>query len=238
LELSKKRKIEIILIGHSLGAGSAAIAAMELNSKPFGNARNDIQVSAHAIGFGCPALLSKSLSLATKDYVTTVIADADFIPRMSGATLFNLLLDLRSFDYKKQAERDVEQALRELKGMLGFKISEDDIQNVMGYVRRGLEKVGLSQEAPSALEFNANENETKSVKRKEPVLFPPGECIHFYRDGSGISGSYVPCDFFDEVRSHTYSLFHRSCFELMILISINLIVNTLHVMNHEFSRLT
>jgi len=31
------------------------------------------------------------------------------------------------------------------------------------------------------------------------VLFPPGECIHFYRDGSGISGTYVPCNFFNEI---------------------------------------
>ena len=73
-----------------------------------------IECSARVIGFGCPALLSKDLSIATKEYVTTVIADADFIPRMSGATLVNLLLDVTSFDYRMQAERDVEQALREL----------------------------------------------------------------------------------------------------------------------------
>jgi hypothetical protein len=30
-------------------------------------------------------------------------------------------------------------------------------------------------------------------------LFPPGTCIHFYRDGSGITGSQPPCTFFDEI---------------------------------------
>ncbi|KAL3791048.1 hypothetical protein ACHAW5_002825 [Stephanodiscus triporus] len=230
LQLSKKRKIDITLIGHSLGAGAATIAAMEWNSQPFGreksdsgdvggNAKNGIQVSAHVIGFGCPALLSKSLSLATKDYVTTVIADADFIPRMSGATLVNVLLDMKNFDYRMQAERDVEQALRELQSKfsgqsaLSFNIAEDDIQSVMGYVRKGLEKV--TSTAPSAVKStnktkdgdDANnifiektkDYKTQIVKNTEPVLFPPGECIHFYRDGSGISGSYVPCDFFNEI---------------------------------------
>jgi len=119
LKLSKKRKLEITLIGHSLGAGAATIAAMEWNSKPFNpktndneddDTKNEIQISAHAIGFGCPALLSQPLSLVTKAYITSVIADSDFIPRMSGATLVNLLLDVRTFDYRRQAERDVEQA--------------------------------------------------------------------------------------------------------------------------------
>lgn len=226
LELSKKRKIEITLIGHSLGAGAATIAAMEWNTKPFGqakldhdhtdaarvnNMKNDIQVSAHVIGFGCPALLSKSLSLATKEYVTTVIADADFIPRISGATLVNLLLDVKSFDYRKEAERDIEQALREVqsrvsssddssKSMLSFKIGEDNIQSVMGFIRRGMETVTTTTDAIDVIV------EGKQIKKKQPVLFPPGDCIHFYRDGSGISGAFVPCDFFNEVRVLTFDV--------------------------------
>ena len=95
---------------------------MEWNSKQFAHANDDgdgskmddVKVSAHVIGFGCPALLSQQLSLMTRDYVITVIADADVIPRMSGATLVNFLLDLWKFDYRDQAERDVEQALREV----------------------------------------------------------------------------------------------------------------------------
>ena len=131
---------------------------------------------------------------------------------MSGATLVNLLLDLRQFEYQEQAERDVEQALRELQGRLTdssstpvgsrqsnkgvLSIDEDAIQKVMGYVHRGIEKVsgeGDVSESSSTKEAEA------AVEKMVPCLFPPGCCIHFYRDGSGIDGTYVPCTFFDEV---------------------------------------
>jgi len=165
---------------------------------------------------------------------------------MSGATLVNLLLDVKGFDYRRLAERDVEQALRELqcryfsdgssggstaiataasgggdgggaslksKSKLTFNIDEDDIQTVMGYVHRGLEKVAKTTSATTS--YSSVDNSTKKlqndeilgdknedgqeVEKMQPVLFPPGQCVHFYRDGSGISGSYVPCTFFNEI---------------------------------------
>ena len=223
VELSNKRKIEINLIGHSMGAGAATIAAMEWNSKGFnvgedrdGIKNNDgIEISAHVIGFGCPAILSKSLSVATQDYCTTVIADADMIPRMSGATLVNLILDLMTFDYRDKAERDVEQALKELqyrfagndlpkgkKSKLSISIDDESIQKVMGYVHQGLDKVI----APSNVGSNRpNDKDMKIMKefpKLEPMLFPPGTCIHFYRDGSAISGAYTPCTFYNEVNCY------------------------------------
>ena len=209
LKLSKKRKLEITLIGHSLGAGAASIAAMEWNSRDSfeEHGSDNVDVSAHVIGFGCPAVLSKELSMATKEYITTVVADADFIPRMNGATLVNLLLDVTRFDYQKQAQRDVEQALRAAKSRLALGLDEDDIQTVMGYVSSGLEKIANPMAPPSVdksttedkLPATTKEEDNKVQEQLPIVLFPPGECIHFYRDGSGISGSYVPCTFFDEI---------------------------------------
>jgi len=211
LKLSKKRKLEVTLVGHSLGAGAASIAAMEWNSRQSFDEQggSNVDVSAHVIGFGCPAVLSKELSIATKEYITTVVADADFIPRMSGATLVNLLLDVTRFDYQKQAQRDVEQALRAAKSRLALGLDEDDIQTVMGYVSSGLEKIANPMAPPSSdrttttdekAEGTTFKEEDNKVQQQLPiVLFPPGECIHFYRDGSGISGSYVPCTFFNEI---------------------------------------
>ena len=40
---------------------------------------------------------------------------------------------------------------------------------------------------------------TGSLPRREIVLYPPGKCIHFYRDGVGISTVEVPCTIFNEL---------------------------------------
>lgn len=133
---------------------------------------------------------------------------------MSGATLINLLLDLNQFEYQALAERDVEQALRELQGrftdssvgnrqsnkQLPFSIDEDAIQRVMGYVHRGIEKVSGGEE-----NMSKPSGKNVGVEKMIPCLFPPGTCIHFYRDGSGIDGTYVPCTFFDEVSMRSIS---------------------------------
>lgn len=121
---------------------------------------------------------------------------------VSGATLINLLLDMNQFEYQDFAERDVEQALRDLQTMVGnrqtnkqlpFSIDEDAIQSVMGYVQRGIEKVSGGEDVSKRSDKNL------AAEKMVPCLFPPGTCIHFYRDGSGIDGTYVPCTFFDEI---------------------------------------
>ena len=183
---------------------AATIAAMEWNSKPLApeSSGNDdglgeVPVSARVVGFGCPALLSRSLSLAVKPYVTSIIADADFIPRLSGATLVNLLMDVSRFEYRALAARDVEQALRELQRRLSgspaaslsplFNIDEDDIRTIMGYVQRGLKKMNTPSSATKSTGNNLLREQANITERMEPVLssltpptlepvlFPPGE---------------------------------------------------------------
>ena len=91
LESSGKQSIKIKLVGHSLGAGAAAIAAMEFKDHP----KMDVEV----VGFGPPAMLSQKLSEGMKGYMTTVVADDDVVPRLSAATVINVLLDVMEYDY-------------------------------------------------------------------------------------------------------------------------------------------
>ena len=83
--------MHILLSQEFLIAGAAAIAAIELN--------DDKRIEVEAIGFGCPALLSRELSEQTKDYITTVVADDDVVPRLSAATAINAMVDVTEYDY-------------------------------------------------------------------------------------------------------------------------------------------
>jgi hypothetical protein len=128
LKMSGRDKIKLTLLGHSLGAGAAAIACIEFND-------NDA-IEATCIGFGCPALVNKELSEQWKDKIIAVVSDSDCVSRMSGATgetfhaerekddahsqrtyllsfffhlAANLLMDLCEFKYKEYAMQDVSQ---------------------------------------------------------------------------------------------------------------------------------
>ncbi|CAJ1937994.1 unnamed protein product [Cylindrotheca closterium] len=175
LQASGKKKIKLTLIGHSLGAGAATIAGMELNELP----EMDVQV----IGFGCPALLSKELSQKTESFVTTVVADNDCIPRMSSATMLNAILDIASFDWTAYAKQDIADAVNEVSSY--FPTLLKDYKQTILETAHSLPVREMPARIPA--------------QRLEPILYPPGKCIHLYRDGFGISGNVVPCTFFSEL---------------------------------------
>ena len=178
-QMSGKRKLKITLIGHSLGAGTAAIAGMEFNAKA--------NVEVKVIGFGCPALLSEDLSKSVSSYMTTVVNDADLVPRLSGASIANLLLDIQEYNYVPSSRRDIVQAFEELQRVSPGIFSQDLVNRMMGNVDAVFESCVIPSIKPATDE------------RSEPVLFPPGRCVHFYHDGHGITGAVTPCTFFREI---------------------------------------
>ena len=74
----------------------------------------------------------------------------------------------------------------------------------------------------------------RTTERMEPLLLPPGEIFHLYRNSGagGISGSVVPCTFFDriDVRRNMIEdhLFH-SGYERIFLDTMRL-----HYQDHSF----
>ena len=179
LKLAKKRRIRLTIVGHSLGAGAGAIAGMEFHDLP--------NYNVEVYGFGCPALVSEELSLATKDYITTVVSDSDLVPRMSAASVANVLLDIMEHDWTDTARRDIEFTFEELLRAAPGLLSKSTVNRIMDNVDTMLETYAKPTISPATSE------------RYTPVLFPPGTCVHLYRDGSGISGTIAPCQFFHEI---------------------------------------
>lgn len=181
LDLSKKKKIKLTIVGHSLGAGAGSIAAYEFNDNP--------NIEATAIGFGCPALLSREI--AEVPFITTVVSDADVVPRMSGASVRNAVLDVMAYDWAHVAYRDVAELFQMIRqNFKALPISDDFEKSVLAYVKKMLD----DSIRPFVEMMNKDFGE-----RLEPILIPPGKCIHFYRDGSGFSGRHTPCSYFDSV---------------------------------------
>ncbi|KAL7517858.1 hypothetical protein ACHAWX_002736 [Stephanocyclus meneghinianus] len=181
MKMANKTNIKLTLIGHSLGAGAAAIAGIIFNEE-------EPNVEANVIGFGCPALLSNDLSIAASKYVTTIVSDSDMIPRMSGPSVENAILDLMSYDWIERGLEDLQNIFENIRVNLPFDIPPESIEKVYGFVQKFLENT-----------IKPQMDEMSKKQRRDVVLIPPGNCIHFYRDGTGITGQTVPCNLFDNL---------------------------------------
>lgn len=173
-----KGKIEILVVGHSLGGGAACIVGMELQGIKHLNVR--------VVGFGTPGCISKELG-EQADYITTVVCDSDAIPRTSGENVVNAILNIMEHDWIDKAKLDAELVLKDIQKDHSWFVSDSIRDNTLERINKLLDEQARSKV------------KQKTTKRMEPILFPPGECIHLWRDGSGISGNVVPGSFFDEL---------------------------------------
>lgn len=77
--------LRLLLTGHSLGAGVAALlAARWRDSSKFES------INVRCVSFACPQVLDLSLSVATSNFITSVILGDDLVPRLSLATAHDL----------------------------------------------------------------------------------------------------------------------------------------------------
>ena len=95
--------------------------------------------------------------------------------------------DLLEFDWFPYADRDTHERLEAFHISHSNLLSKDLLLKVQDVITSYLE------------EYAQRKILTKTFERYEPNLFPPGRCIHFYRDGVGFSANYVPNSFFSEI---------------------------------------
>lgn len=118
--------------------------------------------------------------METKDYITTIISDADITTRMSGASIGNMLLDIMSHDWTKIAMVDVEFLVDHV---AKSNIPGVDKEKVMAWVNDTL----TTKYKPT---FSAI-----PIERMEQELYLPGTCTHLWRNGgtNGWEGTYTDC---------------------------------------------
>jgi Lipase (class 3) len=172
----------LLLPGNS--GGTAALASLEFNA-------HEDSIEAHAMGFGTPAVLSRNLSESLLNTVTTVIHDADVVPRMSGVTLANAWIKILQYNWTDDALEDIHQLLPVLKDnvvpppIADLYCTDERKDQIVDWFRSFL----ASQIQPvNGLPLPS-----------EPTLMPPGDCIHVYRDGLQWQGNYMPCYRFNEI---------------------------------------
>eukprot|EP00611_Tribonema_gayanum_P029002 TRINITY_DN763_c0_g1_i5.p1 TRINITY_DN763_c0_g1~~TRINITY_DN763_c0_g1_i5.p1 ORF type:complete len:511 (-),score=123.12 TRINITY_DN763_c0_g1_i5:172-1704(-) len=89
----------LMLTGHSLGAGIAALTAMLLKE------RGAWEGALAAVCFATPSCVSLSLARACEGYVTTLVHADDWVPRLSALALNRLEQDTRAREWHRQKLR-------------------------------------------------------------------------------------------------------------------------------------
>lgn len=184
-------KVHLRIIGHSLGAGAAVTAAIELRNNPdiLQHLGRDLKVEV--VGFGCPAIVSKDIALACENFVTTIINDDDIIPRTSITAMKNFVFDVSSFDWTRRAKEDIEDAL------LALETRVPSVLNKFLEFGGGKMSDELCKKIQSWPVMPSN-------KRAPLVVFPPGRCLHLYRNSfTTFNCAWTPAPLFDEIPAST-----------------------------------
>ena len=93
----------------------------------------------------------------------------------------------KQFDWYEYAERDAQEAIDALHERQPLIFNKE-------LMLKGKEMI-----APHIKKYSESMIVQKTAERGKVELFPPGKCIHIYRDGVGFSGSFVPNTFFSEI---------------------------------------
>lgn len=150
----------IDLVGHSLGAGSAAVAAVLLRSRY--KELHDTK-RLHAYCFAAPPVLDLHSARRSKGFITSVVNRSDCVTRMSIVNAEILIRMLEGLQKKIKEDEELNTVwgiLKELAfGTLVNTLSDENFY----------ELVDIMRQAQDAVEINDNEN-----------LFVPGTIIAMY----------------------------------------------------------
>jgi len=181
----------LVFTGHSLGAGTAALAAAHSRS-----AGGEGYKDATAVTFACPGVIaakngdgSKNAACkAMKKFVTTYILGYDVVPRAAGVAVFRLLDDIFSNNWKEKTKKKVEEEAKKKMGAAA------------GMMGGAMSKMAAAIPPPTAEEKAAEDAKKQKVAdeiaegrdkiSKYPHILPGGKLVHFVKD-SDAPGCYI-----------------------------------------------
>ena len=157
----------MVLTGHSLGAGTAALTGLILRSK-YPELRDDLQVYA----FASPPVLNYDAAMACEGFCTTIVNNADIIPRASLSNLLVLVQFLQRVYEKLEAQDLVPQGLGSTAAFWKAMLQSPD-----ALLKKDGSALFMSEE-----EFREGlEQAYEAVEINDPDhLFVPGRVLHMY----------------------------------------------------------
>ena len=102
--------------------------------------------------------------------------------------MVNMLIDLLEYDWTDSVLEDIEYSLERSRDVLAFGNMLPETATVRGWSEEFLNK-----------EVRPKFAKLVKQERVPSVLIPPGNCIHFFRDGVGFTGTHTPCSFFSTI---------------------------------------
>ena len=156
----------ITLVGHSLGAGTAIVAAQLLRSKfPELSCSNRIKVFA----FAPPPVLDHDSALAATSYCTTIVNGSDIIPRTSISNLLVLSGVLREVERR----------------MIEHEINPSDPGRTVKFINK-LSEGEKGKPLMTAVEFQqtVRNSQLQVALRTTSNLFVPGRVLLVYKQSS------------------------------------------------------
>jgi sn1-specific diacylglycerol lipase len=156
---------KLILTGHSLGAGCAAVLSFMLRSK---------YPDLKCLCFSPPGCtLSKNMADSCKEYLTTYVLDDDIIPRLSLQTMEHLRDDVLEMIARiKVPKREAIHARRSYSA------------ETIGTLLHRQESIPPSTFYEQLADFRSHSEKRKSERAMLDIpLFPPGKIVHLVKTG-------------------------------------------------------
>ncbi|KAF1325455.1 Sn1-specific diacylglycerol lipase beta, partial [Globisporangium splendens] len=126
---------QLITTGHSLGAAVAAIAAIALK-------QNFPRV--HCYAFATPASVTRNLAEECYDYVTSVVAGDDCVPRLHQHSIYKLQGEVSKFDWRNTLKQMVTEEVAE-QTTLVQKQKDEKLEQIYLAIRK-FEELSIKQQ--------------------------------------------------------------------------------------------